>query len=88
MWNAYFPKAHVYGIDITIRDDVARSVAGYNRIHLSSVDAYNPDVVRRLGLADESMDIVVDDAVHHTPQNERVSMCGGSTSGLSDLLLS
>ena len=67
MWADYFPNAHVYGLDIKLEPRAVSLCSGQPRIHLYEKNAHLRGVPQELGLAEESMDLVVEDASHsHT----------------------
>jgi len=63
MWAAFFPKAHVWGIDKRVRKEVRTRFATEPRVHLLEFNAYST-WPHRHGLADSTMDLVIDDALH------------------------
>ena len=64
MWADYFPKANIYGIDIILNPQAVSRTKNQSRIHLSQANAHDATMAERLGLANESMDIVLEDASH------------------------
>ena len=64
MWAKYFPNAHVWGLDIRLDQRAVKRCASEPRIHLFEADAHDANTPAQLGLANESMDLVVEDASH------------------------
>lgn len=64
VWRDFFPNAQVYGLD----NDQRFIFNDQDRIHTSLCNAYNSvelrSAIRGLGLTYESLDFIVDDAVH------------------------
>lgn len=70
MWAEYFPKADVWGIDQHI-GPTARAVLGsWPSVHLLQANVYEVSTPHALGLADGTMDLVIDDAMHGQAYNE------------------
>lgn len=70
MWHDYFPVAQIYGLDIKIKSEVRQNLAPLRRIHLIEDDAYSAAAVRKLGFVPESMDLIIDDALHSRKYQE------------------
>ena len=67
MWAEYFPNAQVWGLDIILRARAIARAKTERRITLHTANAHDPLTPARLQLANESMDLVVEDASHgHT----------------------
>ena len=69
MWHKYFHHADVWGFDMLIHSRVSESLRQHKQIHLIQADAYT-STLAQLSLEPESMDIVIDDALHETKFNE------------------
>ena len=68
----YLLRADIWGLDITIWvDNYLRKRRDWPRLHLMEADAYSVPP-SSLGLVPESMDIVMDDALHDQGPNERL----------------
>ena len=69
MWHEYFPNSQIYGVDIRIKNIVRKNLAPLKRAHLFQFNAYNDkdsiDFFRN-----NSMDVIIDDAVHHSDKQE------------------
>ena len=61
MWHDYFRNARIWGFDKTISDPVHRHFRHQRRVVLQTRNAYKGPSVN---VAPESMDIVIDDAIH------------------------
>ena len=63
VWHDFFPNAHIYGID-----NDSKFIFQEKRIHTARADAYHyGELVKAMmgmGLYDQSLDFIVDDAVH------------------------
>ena len=64
MWAEYFPRAHIFGIDNFPSHIAAQRLSNESRIHLLKTSSQKPNVPEKFGLADESMDLVIDDGDH------------------------
>jgi len=73
VWAEYFPRAHVWGIDLPSgqRGMAKRYVENCSRVTLRYGDSRNPAVPAGFGFAKESMDIIIDDGDHLQPSNAR-----------------
>ena len=60
LWDAYFPKANIYGFDLSLARN--KYAAPSHRVHLVEADAYQLGIVRMFDR--ESFDIVIDDGWH------------------------
>lgn len=67
MWRDYFPKATIYGIDLTPKD------LKQDRILTMVGDQANREQLEMLGFADGTMDLIVDDG-GHTMEQQQVSL--------------
>lgn len=67
MWSDYFAHADIWGVDVLWPRAEVRQVLreGHPRLHLLRADSRSEVDVRRLGLANESMDVIVDDGDHY-----------------------
>ena len=72
MWHDYFPNAHVWGVDIhpLVIKAAKKLFAQQPRVHILAANSKSNVKVPALGLAPESMDIVIDDALHEQWANE------------------
>jgi SAM-dependent methyltransferase len=72
VWYHYFPNAQLYGIDILTKESTAKLVNHLKpRFHFSEVDVLQPDFnLESIGLYDETMDILVEDAWHSVEQQQ------------------
>ena len=72
MWIDYFSEARIWGIDKKYDKIVfkwlSRNPQG-PRVELRVADCYNEGRVARLNLANESMDVIIDDAAHDRRKN-------------------
>ena len=73
MWADYFANAQVWGLDLRLGTLAGNRTASQPRIHLHEVDASLPSVPGMLGLANESMDLVVEDASHSFEDSHRIA---------------
>ena len=66
MWHDYFTKADIYGIDHIFHKTLIKHFGTLPRVHLHKTNAYAwRDVdTQRLRWADETMDVIIDDALH------------------------
>ena len=66
MWADYFANARVWGIDKNIHNTVRKVLTANKRVRLMTADAYAMDdrMASKLGWAEETMDIIIDDAQH------------------------
>ena len=73
MWHDYFPNAHVWGVDIhpLVIKAAKKLFAQQPRVHILAANSKSNVKVPALGLAPESMDIVIDDGDHFPPAMER-----------------
>ncbi len=72
MWHDYFPVAQIYGLDIKIKPEVRQNLAPLRRVHLIEDDAYSAAAVSKLGFVPESMDLIIDDALHSRKYQEKL----------------
>ncbi len=64
LWNDYFTKANVYGLDIMSYNKIWEELKNIPRIKLfSSFDAYNKDIVQKC-FGDKKFDFILDDGPH------------------------
>jgi Methyltransferase domain len=65
-WYHYFPNAQLHGIDIVTKNSTARLVNHLKpRFHFTEVDVLQPGFkLESIGLYDETMDVLVEDAQH------------------------
>lgn len=68
VWNEYFSNAQIFGLDIRISDKVKQNFKKLKRINYIRSNAKNEIEVNNIGFSIESMDIILDDAGHHTRQ--------------------
>ena len=73
MWADYFPNAQVLGLDYRMTATAINRTASQPRIHLHQADASLPSVLEKLQLANESMDLVVEDASHAHEDSHRIA---------------
>ena len=73
VWHAYFTKADIYGIDVSVQWQAKQAEKDLGpRVHvLPSVDSTDPRAIDRLRLLHNSMDIVIDDGDHRPASNGR-----------------
>jgi cephalosporin hydroxylase len=66
MWEKYFTQAHIYALDIIPIADVNPAILNKHRIHVyASVNAYDPNIVKRFFLTHpKRFDILLDDGPH------------------------
>jgi hypothetical protein len=64
MWNDYFRCAHIFGLDNYWNHRVTQNLEALPRVQLIDLDAYNQSKVDSIGYVPESMDIIIDDALH------------------------
>ena len=64
MWAEYFANADVWGLDIKLDSRAVARCASERRVHLFEKNAHEASTPAVLGLANESMDLVVEDASH------------------------
>lgn len=69
MWASYFPRAEVWGLDIALQPVAKHRCKNESRIHLHAADSQSEKTPAKLGLADESMDLVIDDGDHSREGN-------------------
>jgi SAM-dependent methyltransferase len=71
-WYHYFPNAQLYGIDVVTKNSTAKLVNHLKpRFHFTEVDVLRPGFnLESIGLYDETMDILVEDALHTPEQQE------------------
>lgn len=60
LWDSYFPKANIYGFDLSLARNQYTSPS--RRVHLIEADAYQLGIVKMFER--ESFDIVIDDGWH------------------------
>jgi hypothetical protein len=60
LWEDYFPKANIYGLDLDLRRN--KFTPRTHRVHILQADAYSPSVVGKF--EPESFDAVIDDGWH------------------------
>ena len=69
MWADYFANAHIWGLDPLLSNRYSRDVLRYfatnSRVHLFKADAYEKRTPSDHALVPQSMDVVIDDAVHY-----------------------
>lgn len=75
IWNAFFPNADIWGIDLALSPIVKRRLRGKSRIHLLTADSTDCKMISELGFANESMDVIVDDGPHWAEANEKLLSC-------------
>lgn len=73
VWHDYFEHANVWGVDIhpKVISRARRQFADKPRVHILRANSKNPDQVAQLGLAEKSMDIIIDDGDHYPPVMEK-----------------
>lgn len=73
VWHAYFPNAIIWGIEWPELDPRLVKVASGlgSRVHVRKLNSQSAAHVQSLGLLNESLDIVIDDAEHTPFGNER-----------------
>lgn len=64
MWHEYFFAATVFGVDIFIPASTRRVAAELRRARLFKLGSANAAKLAKLGLAEGSMDVIVDDGDH------------------------
>ena len=72
IWHEYFPKATIYGIDTKIEPIVRSGFANATRIKLFQCDSLISAQVAQIGLAENSMDIIIDNGLHYRDTQEIV----------------
>jgi hypothetical protein len=72
VWHDFFPCAHVYGIDPLISAEVKQRLRTLHRITLLQNDIAIKGETERLGLGRETMDIVIEDALHTLQMQEEL----------------
>ena len=98
MWAIFFANAHVWGLDVWVQTEVRRLAKSEPRLHTFEANAYKTPPAA-LGLMPNTMDIIIDDALHdqesietalHAPvlrraatTSSRISSGGGRASGPS-----
>ena len=74
MWADYFGNAQIFGLDIASLTTAKERTRQYGaRVHLHTASSQDPDVPRQLHLANESMDLVIDDGDHSWEGNHRTA---------------
>jgi len=71
MWHEYFPHATIHGIDIENVSILNTVMAPFERVKLHRASSQVVGVSEYLGLAPESMDLVIDDGDHTWSGQER-----------------
>ena len=72
MWADYFSNAHVWGMDHNVHNTVRKHLTRDSRVHVKVANAYAFDgkVAESMHWVNESMDIIIDDALHDmSPQH-------------------
>ena len=74
MWTDYFTNAHLFGVDHQYHNTVRHRLEKNPRVTLARMDAYamNSYYASKLRWANESMDIVIDDAAHELSYNQNM----------------
>ena len=72
MWNEYFKKATIYGIDLSIEDKIFQNLKRARRIKLFQCNATNNDNVKALDFKPSSMDFIIDDGPHDLISQEQI----------------
>jgi len=72
VWNDFFEGAHVWGVDIhpVVIKRARKIFAERPRVHILKANSKSNDVAH-LGLAPNSMDIIIDDGDHYPPVMEK-----------------
>merc|ERR1712087_551812 len=74
VWHDYFPRAHIWGLDLktkkTVRE-VLHSPPWAPRMHILEGSSQARKDIIRVGLANDSMDIIIDDGEHTFAGNQR-----------------
>ena len=72
MWHDYFSNARVWGFDVKIHNTVRRVISSNKRISLCITNVYNKqlNLHKQLGWANDTVDVIIDDAWHERRQNE------------------
>jgi len=72
MWHDYFPRADVWGLDISEYNlgVAASTLESQRRVHLRYANSQSASSIAALGLEHGSMDIIIDDGAHDAPSNE------------------
>ena len=73
MWHEYFSNARVWGFDIHLHNTVRKFLSSNKRISLCLTNVYDSklNLTQRLGWANGTMDVIIDDAWHERKQNEQ-----------------
>jgi hypothetical protein len=73
-WADYFSEAHIWGLDKTLHNTVKHAFEHNPRVTLKVVNAYSfsEATAREYGWAKESMDVIIDDAIHHVKYCEKL----------------
>jgi len=75
-WYHYFPNAHIYGYDVDTPDSVPKIVkqmadrVNFVQLNLLKLSGKDNDLALEAGLHDETMDILIEDAMHMQFQQE------------------
>ena len=64
VWNEYFPRALIHGIDLQFEAAVVRNLSPLRRVTLHGCDVSSATKVLALGFAPETMDVIIDDGPH------------------------
>jgi hypothetical protein len=70
VWNEYFSKAQIQGIDLRFEAAVVRNLSPLRRVKLHICDVLSSENVRTLNFAKESMDVIIDDGPHERSNQE------------------
>lgn len=66
MWHDYFDKAAITGVDISIYRQARITMGKLPRVRLSRGSSVDPEIGKKLRMAEASMDLIIDDG-RHTP---------------------
>ena len=72
VWNSFFPNANIFGLDKEFHPKVFKNLQKYPRIHLLECNAYSKRKVAKINFSPNSMDLIIDDALHERKRNEQM----------------
>jgi hypothetical protein len=67
MWHAYFANARLWGVDNYASREMRRVVRTLPRATVFIMGSSDAEKLQRLELANESMDVIIDDGDHYPP---------------------
>jgi SAM-dependent methyltransferase len=71
MWQDYFPKADIKGIDITVNQLARQKFTNSPRVKLYETSSQDKAAIDNLGIPAGSVDIIIDDGDHSLKGQER-----------------